>query len=68
LRKNLDRNLLLNVYKINAIIDIIEDTEERFPTNEKIRILIEIEDDIITKYYDDRVSRHIGIKKTLEQL
>jgi hypothetical protein len=68
LRKNLDRTLLLNVYKINVIIDIIEDTEERFPTNEKIRILIEIEDDIITKYYDDRVSRHIGIKKTLEQL
>jgi protein tyrosine/serine phosphatase len=68
LRKNSDRTLLPNVHKINVIIDITEDTEERFPTNEKIRILTEIENDIITKYYDDKVSRHIGIEKTLEQL
>jgi hypothetical protein len=68
LRRNSDGSLSPNVHEINAIVSIAEDTEERFPTNEKVRIPPDLERDIIARHHDDAVSGHAGIEKTLEQL
>jgi hypothetical protein len=56
------------VYEINAIARITEDDTEEFTTDEKVRIPPNLENDLISRYYDDAVSGHAGIEKTLEQL
>ena len=68
LRRNSDGSLSPNVHEINAIVSIVEDIEERFPTNKKVRIPLDLEIDIISRHHDDAVSGHVGIEKTLEQL
>lgn len=66
LKRNPDGTLSANAMEINAISQVLEDPDEEFPTETKIRVESSQEQDIIKGHHDGRLYGHPGIEKTLE--
>jgi len=65
-RVNKDKLLLINKYKLNAILKILRDNIEKFLLErKKLQISIDKIDKYIKKYYNKLLQEHLEVTKTL---
>jgi len=65
-RVNKDKLLLINKYKLNAILQILRDNIEKFLLErKKLQISIDKIDKYIKKYYNKLLQEHLEVTKTL---
>jgi hypothetical protein len=66
LRVNNDESLLVNKYKLNAILRILRDNIEEFPIKkEKLQISIDKIDECIREHHDESLQKHLRVTKIL---
>ena len=66
LKVNQDKSLLINKYKLNAILRILRDKTKEFSIKkEKLQIFIDKIDECIKKHHDELLQKHLEVIKTL---
>ena len=66
LKVNNDESLLINKYKLNAILRILRDESKKFLIKKrKLQILINKIDEYIKEHYDELLQEHLRVTKTL---